>query len=288
MIAVALFFVLVTLQQVVFYAPYKLEKGVWQQQRQAHALEVKSWQQEREERMRERDQQMKERQAFKEERERERLLFEEERARERAQQERVRRAFKEEQAREHQLLKEERAVRLREREAFEQERDQWEQERIAHKPYWSPPWLHSTACLAYNTRMYKARLRNLPLDSDWLGACRSTPLELNGHVLATPESCDLSDDYVYGSWNIDFDQPECQPRWGDWTWDKGCIRPGVHALEAPLWGQKYGDDIYAMCKTTPGVLAGWRDMGLPMQCRQEGDKDIGMVGRWEFLDDQCR
>ena len=83
----------------------------------------------------------------------------------------------------------ERAEHQREREVFDQERAQWEQERRAHKPFWGQTELESPACLAYNTRRYKARLWNIPLGGDWLKACMSTPIEIRGHTFSAPEHC---------------------------------------------------------------------------------------------------
>lgn len=205
---------------------FELERQTWQQEREAHAAELKAWQWARVEH------------------ERERLIFEEERA-------------------------------------------QWERERRTHKPFWGTVSLESPFCLAYNTRRYKARLQNLPLGGNWHQACMAAQVEIHGRMLSTPERCEVSDEDVFGYWRVDFDEPECLPRWADYTWDKGCIRPGVRALEAPLWGQKLGDDVYAMCMTTPGRLSGHGDMGHPTYCEQRGDRDIGMVGRWEIPDSQC-
>ncbi|TCD59837.1 hypothetical protein EIP91_011340 [Steccherinum ochraceum] len=179
-------------------------------------------------------------------------------------------------------------LREQERAAFEREQAEWARQREAHKPFWGTPYLESPACLAYETRRYKARLLNVPLGADWYQACMSTSVEIHGRTLSTPERCEYWNDDVYGSWRVDFDEPECRPRWGDQTWHKGCLRPGIYGLEAPLWGQKYGDDIWALCMTTPGWLSGYpNDMGHPTYCKQEGDRDIGMVGRWEVPDDNC-
>ncbi|THH31735.1 hypothetical protein EUX98_g2467 [Antrodiella citrinella] len=246
--AVLVFVVLVLVHETFHLVGGQMEKRMWQQERRAHVAEVTTWQREREERERG---EAEARRAFGEERQRAREVYERERA------------------------------------SYELERARWERDRVAHRPFWSEPWLLWESCLAYNTRMYKARLRNLPLGGgNWLEACKSTQLGWHGRAISA-ESCDVEEDYVYGMFRIDFDQPQCQTRWGDWTWNKGCVRPGFRALEAPLWNQKWGDHVYEMCATTPGVLAGYWDLGPPMQCRQEGDKDIGMVGRWEYRDDGC-
>ncbi|KAH8094515.1 hypothetical protein BXZ70DRAFT_947824 [Cristinia sonorae] len=260
-LAVIAFMCFSTIQFVYAQGEIQEERRVWERERREHAAEVKVWNQERADH------------------EREGQVFQ--RAREEWQQERK------EHAAEVVLWNRERAEHEREGEVFQQAREEWQRERKAHKPFWGTVGLQSPSCLAYNTRRYQAKLRNVPLGADWLQACMSTQVEIQGRTFSAPEKCEIWGDDVYGYWIVDFDQPECQPRWADFTWQKGCLRPGIYGLEAPLWGQKQGDDVYQLCMTTPGYLAGYGDMGHPNYCERRGDRDIGMVGRWEVPDNNC-
>ncbi|ETW76243.1 hypothetical protein HETIRDRAFT_163000 [Heterobasidion irregulare TC 32-1] len=147
----------------------------------------------------------------------------------------------------------------------------------------------SPYCLAYNTMEYKARLWNVPLGGDWLQACMGTEQKIHNRTVERPDRCEDrgQNDVYWGYWRIGFDEPECITRWGE-TWDKGCVRLGVHGVEAPMWGQKYNDDWYQMCWTTPGHLPGIsNDFGFPNDCQQRNEEGGGMIGVWEYHDGNC-
>ncbi|KAH8094536.1 hypothetical protein BXZ70DRAFT_947932 [Cristinia sonorae] len=169
---------------------------------------------------------------------------------------------------------------------FEREEAEWERMRQLHAPFWGTTELQTPHCLAYETRRYQARLRNVPLGDDWLTACKNTPVTIHNRTFSTPEKCEMWGDNVYGYWLVDSDEPECRTRWGDVTWHLGCLRPGIYGLTAPLVGVKPGDDAIQLCMTTPGDLHDYRSMGYPTYCDRKGDLDVH--GRWEFPDDNCR
>ena len=75
-----------------------------------------------------------------------------------------------------------------------------------------------------------------------------------------------------------------------------------------MWGQKYNDDWYQMCWTTPGQLPGIsKDLGFPKDCQQrvrsslstflsavvyvltgcQNEDGGGMIGVWEYHDGNC-
>ncbi|EIM83495.1 uncharacterized protein STEHIDRAFT_160075 [Stereum hirsutum FP-91666 SS1] len=175
-------------------------------------------------------------------------------------------------------------------ERWQRLRREWEIEKEAHRPYFEEPVLKDVYCRAYNTREYKARLWNVRLPADnWLEACMSTEVKIHGRTIGQPHRCaDEGWGVIMAYWTVNFDEVECKTVWGR-TWDKGCVRPGIHGYEAPLWGQKWDDDWYEMCYTTPGNLPGLPgDLGRPIRCEQRGQKGGGMIGVWEVPDSRCR
>ncbi|ETW76309.1 hypothetical protein HETIRDRAFT_328004 [Heterobasidion irregulare TC 32-1] len=173
----------------------------------------------------------------------------------------------------------------------ERERQQWDHEREAHRPYWDQPVRVSPSCSAYGTMEYKARLWNVPPGSDWYQACIGMVQQIHGRTLEKPDrTCSFGPtrDGIWGYWRVGFDEPQCMTSWGG-PWDKGCVRSGgVQLVEASLRGQKSEDDEFRMCWTTTGHLASMAaDLGFPNDCQQRGWAGGGMVSMWEIRDEKC-
>lgn len=78
----------------------------------------------------------------------------------------------------------------REMQEHERERQQWDHEREAHRPYWDQPVRVSLSCSAYGTMEYKARLWNVPPGSDWYQACIGMAQQIHGRTLEKPDRCE--------------------------------------------------------------------------------------------------
>lgn len=49
----------------------------------------------------------------------------------------------------------------------------------------------SPHCLAYGTRRYTARLRNVSFWANHTRACMETPIQINGLMISSPDECDV-------------------------------------------------------------------------------------------------
>lgn len=166
---------------------HNAEVKLWDQERKDHALEVQDWQRELEEHNKERlrfIQETGEHGAKAKEWQHERQLHVQEVAVWRTE----RASFEKDRG----FFERDREEWENQRGLFEREREEWENQRRTHKSFWDAAVLDSPFCLAYDTRRYKARLRNVGCGLDPLQACMSTRIEIQGRDFATPERCDVT------------------------------------------------------------------------------------------------
>ncbi|OJT15469.1 hypothetical protein TRAPUB_7340 [Trametes pubescens] len=177
------------------------------------------------------------------------------------------------------------------RDAFERERADEERHRLevvrrSQGVYWTEPH-EDWRCHAYGTRIYTSYLRDIPDDLNWREVCDNMPpVVIHGREVSKPSKCERDNKgEVTGVWYIDFDEPSCQPYWGDIA-DKGCIsgQTGFQRLEARLDGMSKGADWNMMCTTTAATIHGVH-FKHPTTCEDRGK--WGMVGIWHFPNVNC-
>ncbi|KAF5371971.1 hypothetical protein D9615_008102 [Tricholomella constricta] len=161
---------------------------------------------------------------------------------------------------------------------------------VVSNPYgaqWEVPTAGS--CTSYGTRMYTARLWYIPSGIDWMTACESSPVVINGVHYAVPDKCEDQGIWTgaVGTWFVSSTDPHCMAHWGSMT-DDGCVDNGVRKyyrqVLTRLWGIASGVDWMIMCKSTPATVGGV-NFDSPFEC---DDKAIfGAWGVWHVDDTTC-
>ncbi|RPD66991.1 hypothetical protein L226DRAFT_565756 [Lentinus tigrinus ALCF2SS1-7] len=201
-------------------------------------------------------------------------------------------------ARERQLHEQEVHQWEDERAEWQEERRKWEEERrneerhrkeverMRQGVYWTPP-IGDPHCSTYRTRVYRAILKDIPSDLNWLEVCNDMPITIQGRPVDRPNGCERNDrGEVQAWWLVNWSEPSCVPYW-DTIHYKECTpgKPGFGRYQARLWGINHGDDWENMCKTTPAQIGG-RDFGHPTTCDNRGGLH-GMVGIWDVPQRGC-
>lgn len=231
------------------------ELRVWEHERVVHREEREDWlaQRKRDEKAW-RQQQGAARREEENRQQAARDAFERERQEEESQRQAARDAWKEEGEAEERKRQELRDAFERERageehkrqevrDAFERERADEERHRLevvrrSQGVYWTEPhgdW----RCHAYGTRIYTSYLRDIPDGMNWLEVCDNMPpVVIHGREVSKPSKCERNvsrphrriygvtardlliswlqnKGEVIGVWYIDFDEPSCQPYWGN-------------------------------------------------------------------------
>lgn len=153
--------------------------------------------------------------------------------------------------------------------------------------YWSTPG-ESTDCAGYGTRLWIARLWNIPSGYDWTKACQESPIVINGVRFETPDECDDQGfaGGMIGKWYVSSaDDDHCMPHWGS-LGDDGCVDFGKHRWWARLWDIASGVDWYKMCATTPMEIDG-TTYNSPDICDDQAWYG-GEIGIWLVDDDACK
>ncbi|KAJ7883229.1 hypothetical protein B0H14DRAFT_2339709 [Mycena olivaceomarginata] len=171
---------------------------------------------------------------------------------------------------------------------------QAEEARVRERFYWAD-LKADQRCLRYGTRVYSARLANVPRQYDPVEACTETAIEINGQKILSPHQCeDRSSPYfysfrvlavVFGHWTVNYSEPTCVTYFTGFA-DKGCISPGSgrRRSESRLWNLQSGDDWRDMCSTTPADFLQMH-FERPDICEHRGIYRVW--GMWEFEDPQC-
>ncbi|KAF9037078.1 hypothetical protein BJ165DRAFT_1353675 [Panaeolus papilionaceus] len=155
----------------------------------------------------------------------------------------------------------------------------------------TPKWENlrrSEHCLRYATREYTARLANAPNGADGFRACKMTPVVIHGREMHPTFCQDLGFGRgVWGFWSVDFDEPDCETRWGRFTdlslIDSDEAKP-VRRMESKLNNLQPGSNWQIMCVTTPADIAG-QHFATPAECMNAGQN--GIFGLWEIKDRSC-
>ncbi|KJA14449.1 hypothetical protein HYPSUDRAFT_150403 [Hypholoma sublateritium FD-334 SS-4] len=143
-------------------------------------------------------------------------------------------------------------------------------------------------CLRYATRQYTARLSDGLAGTDMIKACKDTPVAIHGELLYTDFCQDLGFNRgVWGYWIVDFNEPDCETRWGEFT-DLVCLqilfRLEQKRIAARLENLRKGDDWQFMCVTTPADIDG-QYYSTPAECFNQGR--WGVYGSWNLHDNSC-
>jgi len=111
-----------------------------------------------------------------------------------------------------------RADRDEQRHEWELEREEHEERRRGHVPFWGEARLLTAQCPSDRFRRYEARMYNLLVEDDWFEACMKKPIEISGRNLPSPHSCINRglDRGVHGYWSFEVNTREC-PRT---IWDR--------------------------------------------------------------------
>ena len=87
------------------------------------------------------------------------------------------------------------------RESWDEERMKWDDERRAEERhrrmverrrqgvYWTEP-VGDAQCHSYNTRAYRAILKDVPHDLNWLEVCSEMPIGFRTRVIDRPDGCE--------------------------------------------------------------------------------------------------
>ncbi|KAF8188114.1 hypothetical protein BJ912DRAFT_969237 [Pholiota molesta] len=107
-----------------------------------------------------------------------------------------------------------------------------EHERKRHEIQWQGFERHR--CTRYGTREYTATLSNVPLGFNAVDECSEKTIWINGRDVR-PNRCEDpgSCGKVIGHWEVDFNEPECTPSWGQIV-DKGCWGSRTRRYDAEL------------------------------------------------------
>lgn len=107
----------------------------------------------------------------------------------------------------------------RERGKLRREREFWEkvpEDRVPQGAFWEVVW-PAWDCLAYGKREYWGMLRNIPQGWSAIDACMNMPVEIKGVNVRRPYRCKFVDGspHIHAYWVVDWDQPDCKPRYRD-------------------------------------------------------------------------
>ncbi|KAF9478455.1 hypothetical protein BDN70DRAFT_808781 [Pholiota conissans] len=140
-------------------------------------------------------------------------------------------------------------------------------------------------CLRYATRQYTARLSDVPAGQEsMLRACKETPVEIHSRVLYTDFCQDLGFNRgVWGFWVVDFNETDCETRWGEFT-DVVLVSEPDRRIESRLENLHAGDNWQFMCVTTPAEING-QHYSTPTECFNQGR--WGIYGIWDLRDHSC-
>ncbi|KAF9450141.1 hypothetical protein P691DRAFT_495714 [Macrolepiota fuliginosa MF-IS2] len=145
----------------------------------------------------------------------------------------------------------------------------------------------SSHCVAYGTRRYTARLRNVPFWANRTRACMETPIQINGAIISSPDGCEVTWLFsgVRGHWHVNFRERDCSPAWGNFR-DKGCIKKASQKrlFRARLWNVRKGEDRMLLCESAPAHVAGMY-RSKPDRCEDQGI--WGTYGFWIVEDPKC-
>ncbi|KAJ3505091.1 hypothetical protein NLJ89_g7596 [Agrocybe chaxingu] len=151
------------------------------------------------------------------------------------------------------------------------------------KTLWEVP--KAGTCKSYGTRIYSARLWNIPGGMDWKEACEASPITIKGVVYNTPDECE--DKGFTGGYDR---QVVCQQRGFTLQTElgvnanDGCTAFGVRKWYSRLWDISSGVDWMTMCTTTPNTIDGHR-YDSPNYCDDKGL--FGAWGVWHIEDSSC-
>lgn len=219
---------------------HQTESARWTRERREHTAELRVWEHERVVHREEREgwlaQRKNDEETWRQQQEVARDAFEGEHREEEAERQAARDAWKEEGEAEERKRQEVRDAFERER--ADEERHRLEVVRRSQGVYWTEPhgdW----RCHAYGTRIYTSYLRDIPGDMNWLEVCDNMPpVVIHGREVSKPSKCERNvsrphrriygvtardlliswfqnKGEVTGVWYIDFDEPSCQPYWGN-------------------------------------------------------------------------
>ncbi|KAI0307092.1 hypothetical protein B0F90DRAFT_518647 [Multifurca ochricompacta] len=82
-----------------------------------------------------------------------------------------------------------RSQRDEQRREWEREREENEQRRRGHVPFWGEARLMTAQCPKDRFRQYEARMYNLLVEDDWYRACLHEPIQIAGRTLTSPRTC---------------------------------------------------------------------------------------------------
>ncbi|KAF9523216.1 hypothetical protein CPB83DRAFT_698173 [Crepidotus variabilis] len=152
-------------------------------------------------------------------------------------------------------------------------------------------------CLRFATREYTSKIRildSLVAPSEAMKACREIPIEIHGQWRKTDWCQDLGFGRgVFGFWIIDFNEPQCETRWGKFN-ELGCSVGSTNAsnveardakslpskrVESRLENLQPGSNWQIMCVTTPADIEG-RHFGSPAACFKD-PREGATYGEWE-------
>lgn len=75
------------------------------------------------------------------------------------------------------------------RREWELEREEHEERRRGHAPFWGEARLLNEQCPRDRHRRYEARMYNLLVEDDWYAACMRETIHIAGRTLSSPQSC---------------------------------------------------------------------------------------------------
>ncbi|KAJ7147918.1 hypothetical protein C8R43DRAFT_525590 [Mycena crocata] len=144
-------------------------------------------------------------------------------------------------------------------------------------------------CLRHGTRLYSARLTNVPREYNPIQACTETAIEIHGSKLPKPVRCeDRGCSGVYGHWTVDFSEPTCITYFNNFE-NKGCtsVGSGRRRIESRLENLRLENlhDWRDMCSTTPADFRKLHFDG-PEICEHRGI--YGVWGSWQIEDGACK
>jgi len=158
-----------------------------------------------------------------------------------------------------------------------------EERRMRTAVYWEGP-TPADECLRYGTRMYSARLMNIPPGADGRRWCQETEITIHEDYIAKPDFCSEESGEVFGHW-LKMNEPTCKNIWEDFS-DKGCLAKGSQKrrVEAKLGFLEYIKGPWReMCTTTPADFWGRHSAG-PDTCADTGGRVLGV---WLVDDGEC-
>ncbi|KAF7776516.1 hypothetical protein Agabi119p4_4909 [Agaricus bisporus var. burnettii] len=141
-------------------------------------------------------------------------------------------------------------------------------------------------CLRFKTRKYMAKSVGNSPGRGGVIECEASSAEIHG-VTLHPDYCENLGLWsgIWGNWVIDFDEPDCETNWVNFT-DEGCqSTTGRRRLTATLDRFNPDDRWLIMCSTTPPhyELNG-KNLPFPSKCQQGTDAVIGI---WDISDHGC-